>query len=355
VHGKRWFAEQWGEFSNMDGQQLVSIIIPVFNIDKYLATTLDSVLAQTYRNIEVILIDDGSSDASGPIGIQYAQKNTRVRYIYQQNQGVSASRNRGIREAAGDYLMFVDGDDLVEPGMIEACLRARHDSDLVIFGMLFDTFKGGELKSRKIHSHQNGILTHDTLKDSYLDLLHANYFSSACNKLYKRSVIVDHNVSFDESLSNYEDLLFSLDYFACVKKAVILSEPYYHYCKREREGLSRMYKQDLPDKMIYLITELRQQYGKLNLLNGFFETTAHLQEFYVMGLCNICRNGGGMKEQNRAVSNFASNPVFSNHGIFEREYGNHFTRLCRSLTLNKRWSMLVIACRTRNLIRRIHY
>src|SRR4051812_8219775 len=103
----------------MDDQPSVSIVIPVYNIDRYLAPTLDSVVAQTHRNLEIILIDDGSTDESGSLCLQYAATDARVRYVRQHNRGVSAARNRGIREATGDYLMFLDSDDLFKPEMVE--------------------------------------------------------------------------------------------------------------------------------------------------------------------------------------------------------------------------------------------
>ncbi len=107
--------------------------------------------------------------------------------------------------------------------------------------------------------------------------------------------------------------------------------------------------------MIYLIDALYRQYEKLNLIDQIPQLLADLQSFYVMGICNICRNGGGIREQKEALRAYASDAVFSDYGICDEQYGNYFTRLCRRLTLNKKWGMLVIACRLRNCIRRFHY
>lgn len=342
----------------MDKQPLVSIVMPVYNIEKHLAATLDSVRAQLYSNVEIILVDDGSSDTSGSICLQYAGTYPGIKCIRQDNRGVSAARNRGIREASGDYLMFLDSDDLFEPEMIDSCVCActSQNAALVIFGMFFDSLKDGALKKRTIRSHRDAVLSQDTLAGMYMDLFDANYFTSSCNKLFKRSIIVDHDVFFDEKLSNYEDLLFTLHYLAFVDKAVILSEAYYHYCRRiERQSLSRIYKQGIAEQMIYLISALHQQYGKLNLLNRLPELTAQSQLYYVLGLCNICLGGGGINEQAGIVRNYASNAVFSTQGVFDKEYGNRFTRLCRFLTLNGYWRLLVLICRMRNIIRRIYH
>jgi len=341
----------------MDNRPLVSIIMPVYNIEKHLPGTLESVAAQTYPNIELILVDDGSSDSSDAICIQYAERNMGTRYIRQGNRGVSSARNRGIQEAGGDYLMFLDSDDLFEPEMVDSCVRecTSQKADLVIFGMFFDSLKDGALNKRTVRSHRNAILTQDNLKTLYSDLFRANYLTSSCNKLFSRSVIVDHHLLFDENLSNYEDLLFTLHCLRFTDKAVILSQPFYHYCRRrERHGLSGMYVANIADRVIYLITALQQQYAELELLTALPELTAHAQVPYVQGICNLCLGNHGIKEQATAISKFASNPVFLTHGIFNEQYGNRFTRLCRSLTLSRHWTLLVMVCRARNFIRRMY-
>jgi len=341
----------------MEHPPLVSVVMPVHNIEKYLGGTLASLSAQTYGNVELLLIDDGSTDASGSLCSRYAETRTGVKYLRQPNRGVSAARNHGIREASGDYLMFLDSDDLFEPGMIEDSVRAMisHDADLVISGMLFDSLKNGAVKRRTIRSHKDAILTQDNLKDMYMDLFRSNYLTSIWNKLYKRSVVADNRILFDETLSNYEDLLFNLHFLPFMHNAVILAKPYYHYCQRETPGLSRVHKKDIADKIVHLITALHLQHQRLGLLEALPELTAHAQAYYVIGLCNMCLSDNGIGEQARAVSRYASNPVFSDYGIFDREYGNRFTRLCRLLRLRKRWRLLVMACRMRNFIRRIYY
>ena len=101
----------------------ISIIVPIYNIEKYLPRCLDSILAQTYKNLEVILVDDGSVDNSGMIADKYARNDQRIIVIHQVNKGVSAARNAGLDLATGDYIGFVDGDDYIEPDMYEILMR----------------------------------------------------------------------------------------------------------------------------------------------------------------------------------------------------------------------------------------
>ena len=97
---------------------VISVIVPVYNVEKYLEKCVQSVLAQTFKEIEILLIDDGSKDASGRLCDQYALKDGRIRVIHKENGGLSDARNRGIMEARGDYLSFIDGDDYIEPDML---------------------------------------------------------------------------------------------------------------------------------------------------------------------------------------------------------------------------------------------
>ena len=103
--------------------ELVSVIVPVYNVEKYLKKCVDSILSQSYQNIEVILINDGSLDGSGEICEAYAQKDERIKYITQNNSGLGKTRNRGVEEASGKYLLFVDSDDYIENTMIILVLR----------------------------------------------------------------------------------------------------------------------------------------------------------------------------------------------------------------------------------------
>lgn len=113
---------------------MVSVIVPVFNVKPYLAECLDSIIHQTYTDLQIILIDDGSTDGSGAVCDAYAAKDARIRVVHQENRGLSAARNRGIELATGEYLNFVDSDDYLLPDCIETLLKLciEHDADMSI-------------------------------------------------------------------------------------------------------------------------------------------------------------------------------------------------------------------------------
>ena len=130
----------------MKNNPVVSVIIPVYNVEKYLEECIDSVLAQTYQNIEIILVDDGSTDSSGLICDRYAEKNTNISVIHQKNSGLSAARNSGLNKANGDYIYFLDSDDYISADAIEKLFSiAENDkSDIVFFDAYLSQIKPEE-------------------------------------------------------------------------------------------------------------------------------------------------------------------------------------------------------------------
>lgn len=192
---------------------LISIIIPVYNSEKYLVCCLESIINQTYQNIEIILIDDGSKDGSSKICDEYARKDKRIKVIHKQNNGAAAARNTGLDNASGEYIAFVDSDDYIELNMYQEMMKInqQYDCDLV----LCDCYKENE--STKI------IFTHDIREGYYdKDMLYKEYFPtllmtnsvdypptiSNCVCLFKRKLIEENNLRYKEGMRFSEDLLF---------------------------------------------------------------------------------------------------------------------------------------------------
>jgi glycosyltransferase involved in cell wall biosynthesis len=127
----------------MEKQPLISIIVPVYKVEKFLSKCVDSILNQTYRNIEIILIDDGSPDNSPAICDEYAEKDNRIKVIHQRNAGLAGARNAGLAICRGEYIAFVDSDDYIEPNMMEAMLNAAVNNDCDIVRCNCATIKDG--------------------------------------------------------------------------------------------------------------------------------------------------------------------------------------------------------------------
>lgn len=168
---------------------LISIIIPIYNVEKYLRECLDSVLAQTYTNLEILLVDDGSTDGSGTICDEYAGKDSRIRVIHQENQGVSAARNLALDLAKGNFISFVDGDDLVAERFLETLYCGIQNTGAEIAACNFHRFQTGEPIEPTLGEYK--LLTQ---KEALLEMTKLGYNSrgefitSPCNKLYAKGV-----------------------------------------------------------------------------------------------------------------------------------------------------------------------
>lgn len=219
----------------------VSIIVPVYKVETYLSRCLDSILNQTYTNIEIILIDDGSPDNSGKICDEYALKDKRIRVIHQENKGVSAARNAGLRLAEGEYIGFVDSDDYIEPDMYERMVNSYHKGrDLVMCGSYACNEDGvkSEKRPKKLYAYEKRC-PNEALKS----VLYEHVTMAVWSKLFRRNYIVSEsgvlNVQFSEELSNYEDFVFICEYVnRCEGNLYFLPDRLYNYCYQS-ESLSR--------------------------------------------------------------------------------------------------------------------
>lgn len=217
---------------------MISIVVPVYKSEKTLAGCLDSLLAQTYSDIEIICVIDGSPDSCGEICDEYAQIDDRVKSIKRENGGVSSARNRGIEEARGEYLMFVDSDDTVEPDYCEKMWKAHTETgaDLVICGF-HHWYVGRDVK--KIPSNPGVYDTKAYAKD-FLKLYQEGFLNMPWNKLFKKS----EAGCFDTSLSLGEDLLFNMSYLEKCDKIAVISDALIHYIQEEKGNTLSTKKRD---------------------------------------------------------------------------------------------------------------
>ena len=206
---------------------LVSIIVPVYNVERYIAQCITSILAQTYQKFELILVDDGSKDKSGEICDFYAKQDKRILVFHNANQGVSAARNFGIEHASGSRLCFVDSDDWVDTTYLSDMLKYA-DYDFVIQGM---KHLGQECRYK-----DESFVNNKDLFKKYIENAqrHDILFNGPCSKLFKTEIVNTHKLRYDERISNGEDLLFNLSYMCYIKTTYIASTISYNY--RVTEG-----------------------------------------------------------------------------------------------------------------------
>lgn len=222
----------------------VSIIVPIYNTEKYLRRCIESIINQTYRNIEVILINDGSTDGSANICDEFMLKDNRISVIHKKNSGVSFCRNRGIKLSIGDYLQFVDSDDYLDIDMTENLVKSieANDADLVICGYkrIEDLTNSQILRSFAVEERVLGL---DGFKQIYDGLYDSYYLNSPCNKLYRAKIIKDNGILFNTNMDLGEDLLFNVDVFKKSASFVISSScPYNYVVYNTKDTLSSKFR-----------------------------------------------------------------------------------------------------------------
>lgn len=209
---------------------LISVIVPIFNVEKYLERCIQSIVNQTYQNLEIILVDDGSPDNCPAMCDEWAEKDKRIKVIHKQNGGVSSARNAGINAASGDYIGFVDPDDAIDKTMYECMLAAIKDYNLdVCCCNRKIVSEDGSIKDE--YCTPSGIISGNEILVCYIA---KNYFFPSCvNKLYKSSIINQNKIFFDSNLHSGEDFTFNYLYLKCSSKiCVIEGELYCYYIER---------------------------------------------------------------------------------------------------------------------------
>lgn len=229
----------------------ISIIVPIYNKKNSLERCINSILNQTYKNIEIILVNDGSTDGSYTLCNDYLQKDKRIKVIHKKNEGVSSARNIGINNSNGEYIQFVDCDDYIDKNMCESLIEAaiKHNADII--------FCGYKVIKNNMKSYEEGIdrciCTVKEIEEEFSELYKRCFFNAPWNKLFKKSIIKSE---FNQDLSLGEDLIFNLESIKQSKKIVFLKECYYNYIKDEDNSLTSKYREDSYNIAKNLYTEV---------------------------------------------------------------------------------------------------
>ena len=208
----------------------ISVIVPIYKAEKYLRKCIDSIINQTYQNLEIILVDDGSPDTCPQICDEYGKRDTRIKVIHQKNGGVSCARNTGINEASSEYLTFIDSDDYIEHDMFELIASAlmKQKVDLV-----FIREKSVNLRGETTHINGTKESGNTTLgnRDDAAKIIIGMQCNGMCDKTYRRSTINELRV--EENKKHGEDLLFNLEYLTRVKTIAYVDKILYSYVSND--------------------------------------------------------------------------------------------------------------------------
>lgn len=303
----------------------VSVVIPIYNVEQYLPKCLDSIVGQTYKNLEIICVDDGSPDNSAEILRAYSEKDDRIIIVHKENGGLSSARNEGIKVATGDYTVFVDADDWIDTETIEAAVStAEKDGvDMVMWGYTREfksksiekrIFDGDRIFSAEetrcfVHRRIVGLLGEELSNPENADSI-----STAWGKLYNTKKIKDNHLEFvDTKIIGTEDVLFNTYYFSFVENCKFIDKPYNHYRKDNETSLTRSYKPKLFEQWSTLY-EIMLDYLRNNSLccSEDFRTALNNRiclSMIGLGLNEYCRKAKFM-ERAVKISEILSSPLY---------------------------------------------
>lgn len=243
----------------------VSLIIPIYNAEKYLRRCLDSAMQQTFSDMEIIVVNDGSDDSSLDICREYEQLDSRFRVIDKANTGVSDSRNCALEAAQGEYLQFLDSDDWLAPDATESLVYAakKFDCDLVIA----DFYRvDGAVFTEKQHIRERGLLTREQYSEYMMQDPADFYYGVLWNKLYRRSIIDRYQIRMNPDLRWCEDFLFNLSFIRYAERFTAIQTPIYYYMKRKGSIVSTDWKKANAMLLKFqLLKEYKELYQSMNL------------------------------------------------------------------------------------------
>ncbi|WP_144526635.1 glycosyltransferase family 2 protein [Peribacillus simplex] len=285
----------------------VSIIVPIFKAEKWLSRCVDSIREQSYTDLEIILVNDGSPDKCGEICDRYAEIDNRIKVFHKNNEGTSAARNDGLKISTGKYIQFVDSDDWIDNNMCELLVKnlIESNSELVVCGLKVTK---NNVELRRPFLPYMKLKVKNNIEDFFLL---RRIFSSPCNKLYKKDCI---NAQFNTNSSLGEDLMFNLNYLQNIENTIVIEECLYNVCLDNNESLNRKFRENRLDIVIGLVDKEMEF-----IINTFGEDCdkTEIYNSYILGVHAFFRdivrfNYKSKQEFLNIVNKYANNKTIEN-------------------------------------------
>lgn len=291
--------------------QSLSIIIPVYNVAPYLNDCLQSVVEQGYQDVEIICIDDGSTDGSDRVLDYWGKEDRRIIVVHQDNKGVSSARNKGLDLASGDFITFVDADDLVKPNIYTTSIETMQQHNLDTFFFSFETFPDSKIQT-------TGFVTDEVV--DFRKLFASNSRIQSLNSLcfnwrfiFRSSVLKDNNLYFDEKIAIGEDMIYNIDAICHSERILVSDEPLYLYRKNNpNSAMSMKYKPQLETSLtrMYEIKKRQIKEYKLNLCSNYpYDLARYTIHIYLSMLIQNMYNQPNVTNREKEIKRILSLPM----------------------------------------------
>lgn len=301
----------------------LSVIVPIYNVGKYLKDCIESLLSQDYEDYEILLIDDGSKDESTVICDEYAQKSNKVRVIHKENGGAASARNEGIKVSNGEYLFFVDGDDWIETNCLSSMMEIIEEKQLDVLRFNYareyegkSIPKNSTILEERLYEGEDDIdlILNKLVGISGQDLAHPenfNFLASSCFNIYRKQIILDNNLIFHNirEYGAFVDGLFNIEYFIHISRFAYINDVCYHYRKTNSGAASANYRREYLPRQLKLFSKIKEILIQNNKYKD--ESYSNRIALSTMELClNALRNKSGKKAARyKEVKSILSHPL----------------------------------------------
>lgn len=329
---------------------LVSIIVPIYNVEKYLSQCISSILEQTYRNIEIILVDDGSSDSSGSICNDFANKDKRIIVVHKENGGVSSARQVGIQLSSGDYILMIDGDDWIDKDTVDVFISQLQKNprlDCILFTYLKEypdnsyekhifqgnrDFLSGDSFQTNIYRHLFGLTNTELSHPESLE-----YLVSCCLKLYRAELCKNGLFVSTEEVGSGEDGIFNVYALQSCRSAVYIDKPLYHY-RHNSNSITSNYRPKLKEQWARLFSIMQDKINQDALPFDFQEALNNRISLSVLGL--------SMNELDNPNGSFFQFVGYIRDYIHGKQYQSSISTM-KLKELPLAWKILMFCCKYR--------
>ena len=332
-------------------KDLISIIVPIYNVEKYLNKCIESIVNQTYENIEIILIDDGSNDNSGIICDEYAKKDNRIIVVHKENGGVSSARNKGLKIAKGEWISFVDADDWIEQTFCQTLLNkvTQEQADIALCG--YNRITDNRIEKINANNQEVFLNSNEYLVKS---LNPQTGFGFCHMKLIKKEVL--KSISFNERIEVGEDALFNIQLSTYIKKAVFLKQPLYNYrinnqsvVKRYDENYANKYLKSMKIIEEYIWQEYNEENEEnIEIKQNYYNFVTYHIMLIIVNYCYHPDNKMCNAQRKNMLKEVINNDLFI-IGLKKSNYNN--ISLTRKITLytlkHKLYWLTAIICKIR--------
>lgn len=320
---------------------LVSIIVPIYNSEKYLKRCLESIVNQTYKDLELILVNDGSTDSSLNICHEYANKDKRIIVINKENEGVSIARNCGLDKASGEKICFIDSDDYIESNMIEKMIKVfdnNNEIDMVISGYL-----KCNKKIRKISvTEEEKRIEKEDITQFVVDSCFKSFINSPFAKLISRKIIKENNLYFEEGVSMGEDLIFNLEVLKHIKGLILIPDFLYYYMSDNNMSLTNKPRNELFEEEMHMYQAVKKFVSESDKCK---EYSARAEGYMIM-VIRVYLSYIFLHNKSAALRKKYINQLIENNEVIKAlmesdMYGN-INKFVRYIVINKRTYLIYI-------------